>query len=80
MNNISSQRAPSTIRTFGFFLVSLFFAVLNGLVAGPSYYYSAKCKPNFDYGTLWFPETPLPQLVVGALVERWFESNRKFSV
>jgi hypothetical protein len=76
------QRAPSTFKTFGFFAVSLFFAVVDGLVAGPSYYYSAKCRPDFDYGSLWFIEAPVPQLIVGALVNTSYKTilNLPFSV
>lgn len=34
----------------------------------PNYSRSALARPEFDYGTLWFPENPVPQVLISDVV------------
>jgi hypothetical protein len=38
------------------------------LVDIPALLYSARSRPDFDYGTLWYPEVPVPTLIVSEMV------------
>jgi hypothetical protein len=42
---------------------------LNSLKLGiPAYKYSGMVRPDFDYGTLWYPEIPIPTLILADAV------------
>ncbi|CAD5219069.1 unnamed protein product [Bursaphelenchus xylophilus] len=62
---LTSTRPMSQLRLAVLFSSSYLLAIAIAAMAYVAYGYSAEARPGFNYGVLWFPETPLPTVFYG---------------
>ncbi|CAD5208380.1 unnamed protein product [Bursaphelenchus xylophilus] len=62
--SVCNSEPLSAWQTFGLYCISLFFAIILAVLAYPSYRFSGLARPDFNYGTLWYKEQPLPPLMI----------------
>uniref|UniRef100_A0A1I7SHJ6 7TM_GPCR_Srx domain-containing protein n=2 Tax=Bursaphelenchus xylophilus TaxID=6326 RepID=A0A1I7SHJ6_BURXY len=53
----------SKLNSFLLFSTSYCISIPLGIMAYFAYGYSATVRPGFNYGTLWYPEVPLPTVI-----------------
>lgn len=75
MNNFS-DKAPSLVETLVYSLLVLCFLVPGCSLEIFSFMLKPEDLPPIDYGALWFPETPLPLLIVSSFVSFYLKITR----